>query len=52
MVSKFLANLSKVFSLASMVALDILSYHILEKLIPLPLLILFRVVMTLISSVE
>ena len=32
--------------------IGILSYHILEKSIPLPLLILFRVVMTLISSVE
>ena len=52
MVSKFLVNLLKVFSLASMVALDILSYHISEKLISLPLLILFRVVMILISLVE
>ena len=52
MVSKFSANLSKVFSLASMVAFDILSYHISEKSVPLPLLILFRVVMILISSVE
>ena len=51
-VLKFLANLLKVFSLASMVALDILSYHISEKSMPLPLLILFRVVMILILLVE
>ena len=49
---KVLSSSQKVFSLASMAALDILSYHILEKSIPLPLLILFRVVMTLILSVE
>ena len=52
MISKFSANLSKVFSLVSMVVLDILSYHISEKSMPLPLLILFSVVMTLISLVE
>ena len=52
MVSKFSANLSKVFSLVSMMALDILSYHIVEKSMPLPLPILFRVVMTLILLVE
>ena len=52
MVSKFSANLLKVFSLASMVVLDILLYHISEKSMPLPLLILFKVVMTLISLVE
>ena len=45
---KFIEGLS----LTSMVVLDILSYHISEKSMPLPLLILFRVVMILISSVE
>ena len=49
---KFSANLLKVFSLTLMAVLNILSYHILKKSMPLPLLILFRVVMILISSVE
>ena len=52
MCSKFSANLLKIFSLVSIVAFDIQSYHISEKLMPLPLLILFRVVMILISLVE
>ena len=41
------ANLSKVFSELAMEASAILSYHISEKETPRPLLILFRVVITL-----
>ena len=41
---KFSTNLSKVFSVAGMVVLASLSYHILEKGTPRPLLILLRVV--------
>ena len=35
MVSKFSVNLSKIFSLVSMVVSDFLSYHISKKLMPL-----------------
>ena len=52
MVSKFLANLSKVLSEALMEELAILSYHISAKEAPCPSLILLRVVMILLLSIE
>ena len=47
MVSKFLANLSKVLSAAGMEGSASLSYHISAKLAPHPSLSLFKVVATL-----
>ena len=47
MVSKFLANLSKVLSEALMEELAILSYHTSAKEVPHPLFILLRVVIIL-----
>ena len=48
---KFLMDLSKVFSVEAMVELAILSYQILEKGIPCPLLILLSTVMIIRSLV-
>ena len=52
MVSKFLANLSKVLSAAGIEGFASLPYHILAKLAPCPSLILFKVVVTLSSFEE
>ena len=48
---KFSTNLSKVFSVEATAVLAILSYHILEKGTPWPLLILLSTIMTIASCV-
>ena len=52
MVSKFLANLSKVFSVAGIEGSASLSYHISAKLALRPSFILFKIVVTLSSFKE